>query len=85
VFTDNSKGSCYQVQLIFPTVLKGFYKLELTLIAPITVAALSEARTFFARSNAAIVGSSPTQGMVVCVRSFCVCVVLCVGSGLATG
>jgi hypothetical protein len=23
--------------------------------------------------------------MNVCVRSFCVCVVLCVGSGLATG
>jgi hypothetical protein len=24
-------------------------------------------------------------GMDVCVRLFCVCVVLCVGSGLATG
>jgi hypothetical protein len=24
------------------------------------------------------VGSNPTQGMVVCVRLFCVCVVLCV-------
>jgi hypothetical protein len=25
------------------------------------------------------------DGMDVCVRLFCVCVVLCVGSGLATG
>jgi hypothetical protein len=31
------------------------------------------------------VGSNPTQGMDVCVCLFCVCVVLCVGSGLATG
>jgi hypothetical protein len=38
-----------------------------------------------ARSNSGIVGSNPTEGMVVCVRLFCVCVVLCVGSGLATG
>jgi hypothetical protein len=37
-------------------------------------------RTVFARWNAVIVGSNPTQGMDVCV-----CVVLCVGSGLATG
>jgi hypothetical protein len=29
-------------------------------------------------------GSNPTQGMDVCVRLFCVCAVLCVGSGLAT-
>jgi hypothetical protein len=41
--------------------------------------------TVFARSNAAIVGSNPTQGMDVCVRLFRVCVVLCVGSDLATG
>jgi hypothetical protein len=26
-------------------------------------------------------GSNPTRGMDVCVRLFCVCVVLCVGSG----
>jgi hypothetical protein len=38
-----------------------------------------------ARSNAGIVGSNHTQGMDVCVRLFCVCVVLCVGGGLATG
>jgi hypothetical protein len=30
-------------------------------------------------------GPNPTRGMFVCVRLFCVCVVLCVGSGLATG
>jgi hypothetical protein len=52
---------------------------------PITVAARSKAWTVFARSNAGNVGSNPTQGMDVCVRLFCVCVVLCVGSGLATG
>jgi hypothetical protein len=51
---------------------------------PVTVAARSKAWTVFARSNAAIVGSNPTWGMDVCVRLFCVCVVLCVGCGLAT-
>jgi hypothetical protein len=49
------------------------------------VAALSKAWPVFARSNAGIVGSYPTQGMDVCVRLFCVCVALCVGSGLVTG
>jgi hypothetical protein len=41
--------------------------------------------TVFARSNAGIVGSNPTPGMDVCLRLFCVCAVLCVGIGLATG
>jgi hypothetical protein len=41
--------------------------------------------TVFAHSNSGIMGSNPTQAMNVCVRLFCVCVVLCVGSGLATG
>jgi hypothetical protein len=49
---------------------------------PITVAARSKAWTVFARSNTGVVSSNPTQGMDVCVRLFCVCVVLCVGSGL---
>jgi hypothetical protein len=31
----------------------------------------------FFRSNAGMVGSNPTEGMDVCVRLFCVCVVLC--------
>jgi hypothetical protein len=39
----------------------------------------------FACSNAGIMGSNPTQDMDVCARLFCVCVFLCVGSGLATG
>jgi hypothetical protein len=40
----------------------------------------------FARSEAGIVGSNPTQGMDVwCLCAFfCVCVVLCLGRGLAT-
>jgi hypothetical protein len=39
----------------------------------ITVAGRSKAWTVFARSNAGIVGSNPTQGMDVCVRLFSVC------------
>jgi hypothetical protein len=41
----------------------------------------------FARAEAVIVGSNPTQGMDVwCVRAlFCVCFVLYLGRGLATG
>jgi hypothetical protein len=50
-----------------------------------TVAARCEVWNVFARSNNAIVGSNPTQGIDVCVRLFCVCVVLCVSRGLATG
>jgi hypothetical protein len=49
------------------------------------VATRSKAWHVFARSNTGIVGWNPTRGMDVCVRLFCVCVVLCVGSGLATG
>jgi hypothetical protein len=49
------------------------------------VAARSKAWTVFARSNTGIVGSNATRGMHVCVHSFCVCAVLCVDSGLATG
>jgi hypothetical protein len=51
-----------------------------TVRAPVTVAARSEAWILFARSNIGVVDSNPTQGMDVCV-----CVVLCAGSGLATG
>jgi hypothetical protein len=51
----------------------------------IRVAARSEAWYAFTLWNTGIVGSNPTQCMDVCVRFFCVCVVLCVGSGLATG
>jgi hypothetical protein len=58
---------------------------DLLLKMPITVAARCKAWTVFGRLNAGIVGSNPTQGMDVCARLFCVCIVLCVGSGLATG
>jgi hypothetical protein len=50
----------------------------------VTVAARSKAWTVFDRSNTGILGSNPTQGMDVCVRLFCVCVVLCVESGITT-
>jgi hypothetical protein len=49
------------------------------------MAAPYKAWTLVARSNAGIVGSDPTQGMDVSVRLFYVCVVLCLGSGLAMG
>jgi hypothetical protein len=41
--------------------------------------------TVFARWNTVVVGSNPTWGMHICMRLFCVCVLLFVGSGLATG
>jgi hypothetical protein len=49
------------------------------------VAALSKAWTVFARSNTRIMVSNPAGSMDVCVRLFCVYVVLCVGSSLSTG
>jgi hypothetical protein len=52
---------------------------------PTPVAARSKAWNVFVRSNTGILGSNPTRGMNVCVRLFYVCVVLCVGSGLAMG
>jgi hypothetical protein len=52
---------------------------------PITVAARPKEWNIFTCSNIGIMGSNPTQGMDVYVRLFCVYVVLCVGSGLATG
>jgi hypothetical protein len=47
--------------------------------AGVTVAERSKACTIFARSEAGILGSNPTQGMdvyclCVCVPFFCVCV-----------
>jgi hypothetical protein len=58
---------------------------RMPLTPPITVGVRSKAWTVFARSNTGVVGSNPTQSMDGCLRLFCVCVVLCVGSGLATG
>jgi hypothetical protein len=53
--------------------------------SPVTVATRSKAWTVFARSEAEIEGSNPTQGMDVWyMRLFCVLVVLCLSRGLAT-
>jgi hypothetical protein len=52
------------------------------------VAERSKIWTVFACSDAVIVGSNPAQSMYVwcvCVRLFCVCVVVYLGRGLATG
>jgi hypothetical protein len=54
-------------------------------MTPVTVATRSKAWTVFAHSKAGIVGSNLTRGMDVCVRLFCVSVVLCLRRGLATG
>jgi hypothetical protein len=48
-----------------------------------TVASRSKAWSFFTLLNAGVVGSNPTRGYLWCVYS--VCVVLCVGGGLAMG
>jgi hypothetical protein len=56
-----------------------------TTLEPITVAARSKVRTVFARLNTGIVGSNPPWGMDIYVCLFCVCVILRVLSGLATG
>jgi hypothetical protein len=45
----------------------------------------AKAWTVFALSNSGIMGSNPTRGMDVCLSLFRVCVVLCIGRGLATG
>jgi hypothetical protein len=50
---------------------------------PITVAARCKAWTVLARWNRGF--ESQLRYGCLCVRLFCVCVVLCVGSGLATG
>jgi hypothetical protein len=69
-------------------VMKCYILWDITPYSPfksITVAAWSKAWHVFARSKAGIVCSNPTQGMDVCLRLFCVCAVVCVGSGLASG
>jgi hypothetical protein len=51
---------------------------------PTTVFARSKACTVSDHSKSGITGSNPTPGMDMCVRLFCVCIILCVGSGFAT-
>jgi hypothetical protein len=66
-------------------ILKHEYKLYAVRqkrYTPITVAARSEVWTVFARLNAGIVDSNPTQGRDVCLHFFCVCTVLCAGRAL---
>jgi hypothetical protein len=43
------------------------------------MAARSKAWNVFVRSNTGVVGSNPSREMDVCVRLFCVCVVLFIG------
>jgi hypothetical protein len=71
---------------IFLPQKTAFFLIELFPLEPVTVAERSEACIVFARSEAGIVGSNPTQGMDVwwVCAFFCVCVVLCLGRGLAT-
>jgi hypothetical protein len=53
---------------------------------PVTAAERSKAWTVFARSDGVIVGSNSTRGMdVYMFVRFSVCIVLCIGRGLATG
>jgi hypothetical protein len=67
------------VRLYYPVNIITF------LLMQIAVVSRSKTWTFFARWNAGIVGSNPTQGIDVCLHLLCVRVVLCVGSGFATG
>jgi hypothetical protein len=52
------------------TITSHEYTLAVGYQYPIMVAARSKAWTVFARSEAGIVGSNPTQGMDVCVRLY---------------
>jgi hypothetical protein len=51
----------------------------------ITVFEWSKAWSVCACLNTEVLGSNPTKNMDACVYLFCVCVILCVGSGLETG
>jgi hypothetical protein len=54
-----------------------FILMRSTILEPTTVAERSKARNIFACLNTGIVGSDSARGMDVCLRLFCVCVVLC--------
>jgi hypothetical protein len=55
------------------------------MLAPVTMATRSKAWTVLARSNTEVEDSNPTRGMGICMRLFCVYVVLCIDSRLAIG
>jgi hypothetical protein len=88
LFTKNWKTRPSVFRAAFELYLMTSYREQILLRVkwhePITVAARSKVLTVFARLNTRVVGSNPTRGMDVCVRLFCVYVVLCAGSGLAT-
>jgi hypothetical protein len=82
-------GVCeVHIVLLPPFVSPTLYSLSLLCTkyrtSPVTVDARSKAWTVFACSNIGVLGSNATRGMDVCVPLFCVCVVLYVGSCLAT-
>jgi hypothetical protein len=77
-----SRGPCLATGL-YTTIYVYIYiflyiYIILLLIMPITVAARSKAWTAFARSNAGVLGSNPSQGMYICVCFYSVFVFSCV-------
>jgi hypothetical protein len=65
--------------LIASTVIHPYFSRSKFLNSPVTVAEPSKAGTVFARSEAGIVGSKPTQGMDVWFLCMCVFLCLCTG------
>jgi hypothetical protein len=75
VYKIHARGECtLRSKMQFPPKLVLLSLAWVHTLLPITVA----------RSNAGVVCSNPTQGMDVSVLLFCVCLVLYVGSALAT-
>jgi hypothetical protein len=75
----------FSVRILLSISVLTIYSYWRYFCTPMTVGARSKVWTVFARSNARIVGSILPQVVDVSVCLFCVCVVLCAGSGLATG
>jgi hypothetical protein len=85
----DSVNSVYQTYLSNSRHTSGYYIRDLThrrpkARPPLTVAARPKAWTVFAVSNAGMLSSNIIRGMNVYVCVYSVCVVLCVGRGLAT-
>jgi hypothetical protein len=68
----------YKENTIFIKIFVFFLYLNIAKHMQITVATWCKAWTVFARSNAGIVGSNPTQGMDVCVCVYSAFVLSCV-------